>query len=307
MKLAIVLLAFAAGCGRAEIREHPGGKEVSTAPFLRVVTEKESPVQEFHIRSKDGIDVPAALRKPKGEGPFPALIYFHGWPGGRGMEELREWVLGADGSPVLERFLQEGFVIVAADYRAGGGVDEALRPIPDFKVSYLDDCLAVVDRVRSLPYVDAARINLYGSSFGANLVAHVIGRRKVHAAAMAGGVVMGFLGAEAPALGPGADRLEAYRHLKIDEPVARKHIEAIACPVLLIIGKDDFLTAINRQLYDRMTQAGKPVRMELYENVYHGFEVGPHAMAGPPSNRKEPVLEGTLDALQRALDFVRAP
>ena len=310
MRVATVALIVACtvGAGWAEIRVYPGGKEVPANSFVRVVSETESPVQQLYVKSKDGLYVAAALRKPKGNGPFPALVYFHGWYGGRGMEELTEWVLGVHGSPVLERFLQEGFVVVAADYRGGSrSVEEALRPIPEGGVTFLDDCLAVVDHVRTLPYVDPARINLYGSSFGANLAAHAAGRRNVHAAVLAGAVVTGFLGANVPPLKPGMDRVQAYKVLKLYEALARKNIEALECPVLIIVGKDDFLTDINQKLYDRMVNAGKTVRMDLYENVYHGFEVGPRAMAGPPSKQREPVLEGTLDALQRAIEFVRNP
>ena len=289
------------------IHEHPGGKEIPASKFIRVVSETESPVQQLYIKSKDGLSVAAALRKPKGNGPFPTLIYFHGWPGGRGMEELTGWVLGVHGSPVLESFLQKGFVVVAGDYRRGtGSLDEALRPIPD-GITYLDDCLAVVDHVRSLPFVDGTRINLYGSSFGANLVAHVIGRRQVHAAVIGGAVITGFLGADVPRQSPGVSRMQAFRNLKVDEALARKNVGAVQCPLLIIVGKDDFLTDINQQLYDWMVKCGKTVRLELYENVYHGFEVGPRAMAGPPSAQKEPVLEGTLDALDRALEFVSNP
>jgi hypothetical protein len=46
--------------------------------------------------------------------------------------------------------------------------------------------------------------------------------------------------------------------------------------------------------------------MEFYRGAYHGFETGPGAMAGP-GNGKEPLLEGSLDALERAIEFARDP
>ena len=58
--------------------------------------------------------VPAYLLVPKGEGPFPAIIFFHGAPGGRGMEQLVGWSRGATGGPVWERFLQAPIALVLA-------------------------------------------------------------------------------------------------------------------------------------------------------------------------------------------------
>src|SRR5215475_15696897 len=85
------------------------------------VSGADSPIQQSYIKSKDGLYIAAAIRKPKGPGRFPAIIIFHGAPGGRGMEQLTGWSRGDHGGPVWERFLQEGYVVVVADYRGGDG------------------------------------------------------------------------------------------------------------------------------------------------------------------------------------------
>lgn len=307
----MTLRAIGAGVGLAvtawgAIRDHDAGKALAPDAYIRVVSESESPVQSLYVRSKDGLAVAVALRKPKGDGPFPVLIFWHGWPGGRGIEPLSEWCRGVSGSPVLERFLQAGFVVVASDYRGGFPVEEALKPIPDTGVTALDDCLAVLNHIRSLPFVDAARINLYGSSFGGNLAAYVAGRRKVHAAILGGAVLTSLLGAKVPPVAPGINRKQAYTALPLDAAMARRNVNAIQCPVLLLVGGDDFLEDINRQFYKLMVDAGKPIRMEFYRNAYHGFETGPGAMAGPGGG-KQPLLEAALDALERAIAFAREP
>jgi dienelactone hydrolase len=289
----------------AEIREHPGGRELPAEPYVRRVAESECPVERLVIKTKDGSDVSVALRRPKGGGPFPVLIFVHGWPGGRGMEQLAQWTLGADGSPVLEGFLQRGFVVIAADYRRDARtVAQALQPIPDDRASSLDDCLAVLDHVAALPYVDRNRITLYGSSLGGHLVARMAGRRKVHGAILGGAVLLGLLGAKAP--DAAGTQKEAYRNLPIDAAMARRNVEAIRCPILLLVGADDFMADINRMFYSLLIDAHKPVRMEFYLHAYHGFETGPGAMAGPGKG-KLPLLEGTLDALERAIEFAAAP
>jgi dienelactone hydrolase len=196
MRIFFTLSCCFALAARCEIREHRGGKELAVEHYVRTVGESECPVQRLSVKAKDGFHVSAALRKPKGDGPFPALIFVHGWPGGRSMDELAQWTLGADGSPVLEGFLKHGFVIVAADYRKDAQtVAQALLPIPDDRASSLDDCLALLDHVAALPFVDRARITLYGSSLGGHLVARMSGQRKVHGAILGGAVLLGLLGA----------------------------------------------------------------------------------------------------------------
>src|SRR5437762_8932673 len=96
----------------AEVHNFPAGKEISHDHYIRVVSEASSPVERLYVPTKDGLYVAAALRRPKQERKLPALVYFHGAPGGKGMDVLVNWSLGATGSPVWERFLQEGYVIV---------------------------------------------------------------------------------------------------------------------------------------------------------------------------------------------------
>jgi dipeptidyl aminopeptidase/acylaminoacyl peptidase len=137
--------------------------------YIHVVSEADSPVQPTYIKSKDGLYIAATIRKPKGSGRYPAIVIFHGAPGGRGMEQLAGWSRGDWGGPVWERFLQEGYVVAVADYR-GGNMNLMSAPSTNGMVTSIDDGLAVIDYVKALPYVDSDRINLYGVSLGGNLV-----------------------------------------------------------------------------------------------------------------------------------------
>jgi dipeptidyl aminopeptidase/acylaminoacyl peptidase len=82
----------------------------------------------------------AAIRKPKGEGRYPAIIMFHGAPVGRGMEQLVGWSRGDHGDPVWERFLQEGYVVAVADYR-GGNMNLRSAPSSVGMNTSIDDAL----------------------------------------------------------------------------------------------------------------------------------------------------------------------
>jgi hypothetical protein len=100
---ALLIPAMAA----AEIRRNPGPlTPVPYENYARVVTEVDSPIQPTYITTKDGLYVAAAIRKPKGAGPFPALIHFHGAPAGQGMELTFNRARGdanTAGPPALQR------------------------------------------------------------------------------------------------------------------------------------------------------------------------------------------------------------
>jgi dipeptidyl aminopeptidase/acylaminoacyl peptidase len=296
MRSWIALLACTAL--HAEVKEFPGGKELPHDKYVHVVPERISPVDKVYVKTKDGLYVATAVRKPRGNGPFPVLIHFHGAPGGRGMEQLVGWARGDHGSPVLERFLKEGFVIVVADYRGGQNLSR-LADQSDDAPSYVDDAQAVVQHVKKLPYVDPARITVYGVSLGGDVVMHLIGREKVKSAILGAPAPIRFLGAKPRENAPRESRFENAR---IDQSRALKNIAPIECPILILVGTADGLIHLDRPLHDLLEKAGKKVRMEVYANGYHDFCIGPQGQ-----DRKEPLLDATLAALESSLRFVMSP
>ena len=218
------------------------------------------------------------------------------------MEQLVGWSRGATGGPVWERFLQEGYVVVVADYRRIDFADMA-KPISTAQTSYVDDGIAVVDYVSGLPYVNKSRIDVYGVSLGGNLVLHLIARKPVHAAILGAGAdelprrfdAAGEAGREAGGPLQADDRQrrtgpEEHRADQVPDPDPRRHRRR----------PDRRSTA---SCTSCSTKAGKSVRMEVYQKGYHDFCMGPQGHAG----RKEPLLDVTLDALEESVKFLRAP
>jgi dipeptidyl aminopeptidase/acylaminoacyl peptidase len=288
---------------RGEIIRNPGDtKALPYDKYVRVVSETDSPVQQTYIRAKDGLYIAAAIRKPKGDGPFPAIIMFHGAPGGRGMEQLVGWSRGATGGPVWERFLQEGYVVAVADYR-GGDMNVTSVPSTSAQPTAIDDGLAVIEHVKALPYVDAARINLYGVSLGGNLVLHLVSKLPTIKAAVLGAPApMWFLGMP---VSSGSRTAESLAALQPDTEISKRNIEPIRTPFLIFVGTEDRLLSVNTKLHDALAHAGKTVRMEIYEGGYHDFVLGNQGQKRPDLPQGEALYASALDALEKAVRFVK--
>jgi dipeptidyl aminopeptidase/acylaminoacyl peptidase len=270
--------------------------------FIHVVSESRSPVERAYIESKDGVYVAAAIRKPPGEGPFPAIIMFHGAPGGRGMEQLVGWSRGDHGGPAWERFLGEGFVVAVADYR-GGGFDVVNQPSESNSglVTAIDDGIAVVEHIAALPYVDADRVNVYGVSLGGNLALFLASKiPTLHTVVVGAPAAFWFLGARLPAQPGGARELPTT----VDTAIAGANIAPIRTPILIQVGTADPLLELDRVLHEQLSSHGKAVRMEIYEHGYHDFVLGPQGHTRPDLPRGEILLQATLDALERSVSFV---
>jgi dienelactone hydrolase len=298
--LLLSLVAFAATC-EAEIVRYSGKADpLPHERYIHVVSEEDSPVQQTYIKAKDGVYIAAAIRKPKGDGPFPAIIVFHGAPGGRGMEQLVGWSRGDHGGPVWERFLQEGFVVAVADYR-GGEYNTVNAPSDVGVVTAIDDGISVIDYVRSLPYVDESQISLYGVSLGGNLVLFLASKVPTLKAVIAGAPApIWFLGYEVPP-GPRPD----FAATPPDPQVTRRNIEPIRAPILIQVGTSDSLLKLDTVLHDQLVKYGKSVRMEVYEHGYHDFVLGPQGQRRPDLPQGEVLLQGALDALDRAVQFAK--
>ena len=202
----------------------------------------------------DGMTVYGQIfERPGGPAKKPAVVFVHGGP-------PRQMLVGWHYSDyysncyaVNQMLAAEGFVVLALNYRLGIGYGyDFHRPenAGARGASEYQDVKAAGEWLAALPQVDAARIGIYGGSYGGYLTALALGRDSdlfaagvdlhgVHdystpdsgagralAAAMAGG------GRAAP-----PDAGEAYEVAWRSSPVSS--VETWRSPVLLIHGDDD--------------------------------------------------------------------
>jgi dipeptidyl aminopeptidase/acylaminoacyl peptidase len=298
-----LVLSISMGANAA-ITQHPGSDAVlPDKQYIHVVSEKISPVMQTWIKSNDGAYVASAIRKPKGKGPFPAVILFHGAPGGRGMEQLVGWSRGDHGGPVWERLLQEGYVVVVADYRGGDGT-LMNQPSTTGLVTAIDDGVAVVDFVQNLPYVKKDEVNVYGVSLGGNLSMYLASKvPSLHAVVV---------GAPAPIWFLGYDSSHGWQldwaTVPPNEDVTRTNIEPIQVPILILVGSLDPFLRLDMTLHDRLIKYGKKVDMHVYEYGYHDFVLGKQGHVRPDlPHGGEHLMQGSLEALELTVKFLKQP
>jgi dienelactone hydrolase len=288
----------------AGITRHAGSNEaLPHQKYIHVVSEADSPVMQTWIKAKDGVYIAAAVRKPKGNGPFPALIMFHGAPGGRGMDPLVGWSRGDHGGPVWERFLQEGYVVVVADYR-GGPWETMNKPSSTGLVTAIDDGITVVDHVQRLPYVKRNEVSVYGVSLGGNLAMYLASRVPTLRAVVAGAPApIWFLGYRFNADGSRPD----FAAQKPDAVLTKENVAPVEMPVLIIVGTEDRLLPLCTVLHDELAKQGKAVRLEIFEHGYHDFVLGNQGQNRPDLPRGEILLPGALEALELTVQFLKDP
>lgn len=195
--------------------------------------------------------IPIQIQKPDGAGPFPAVVIMHDCSG-----------LGPHSSGAPGRWAQElvgrGYVVMMPDsfttrgFPAGVCTNPSRRRNDVGPARRVRDAYASLAHLRTLPYVDGARVGLMGGSHGGATTL---------AALAAPSTSPGFRAAVA--LYPGCARWlrggNAYRP---------------ASPLLILIGeKDDWTPAEPcRRLAEEAQHAGAPVTIKVYPGAYHSFD-----------------------------------
>lgn len=214
------------------------------------------------------------IHRPKGNGPFPVLVYLHG--GG--------WIMGTPKThrKVGFRFAEAGYLTFNVHYR--------LAPESPFPAGY-DDCIHALRWVREHAKEyggDASRIAVGGDSAGGNLTAAV--------AASVGKTDPGLIKCILliyPALDfasmdrtagtlPGTDTNlvelmvgpyigHDYDRLVKDPRVSPIHVGDQLPPALILCGTADTLIEDCKRLEANMIAAKRPHEVAYYDDMPHGF------------------------------------
>ena len=110
----------------------------------------------------DGQRIPAILYKPRdiaqGE-KVPAIVHVHGGPTG-------QWFRSFD--PFAQFLADKGYVVIEPNIRGSTGYGTTFRDaaLKDWGGADLEDVASAAAYLKSLPYVDASRLVVFGGSYG---------------------------------------------------------------------------------------------------------------------------------------------
>lgn len=209
--------------------------------------------------------IPAALMKPGGPGPFPAVVIMHDCSG-----------LGPRSSGAPDRWAKElvgrGYVVVIPDSFTtrghAGGVCTDPSPsraeVNPFR--RVRDAYGALAYVRTFPYVDGSRVGLIGGSHGGTTTLASMVAPESAKEVLARDKRAGFAGAVA--LYPDCARqLGRWRAdlSGVYQPVA---------PLLILIGENDDWTPAEpcQKLTEAAKKAGYPVMIKVYPGAHHSFD-----------------------------------
>ena len=118
----------------------------------------------------DGLEIPAYLFAPlqkRGAAGHAAMVWVHGGVHGD---------MTPNYFPFIREAVQRGYVIITPDYRGSTGYGEAFHKAIDYGGKEVDDVISAFDFLKTLTYVDTARVGMMGWSHGGFITAHTLFR-----------------------------------------------------------------------------------------------------------------------------------
>lgn len=246
----------------------------------------------MYVEVWDGLYAPIGLRKPDGPGPFPIVLLASG-NGGEGMRWIRNAC--AETGYIMDRLVAEGYACAWLRYRTevelgyndGGPLIRDMRQGRElFNRSPLEyeDEIAIIDFVKTLPYVDSSRVGLIGMSHGGEMVMKITSEYHGVAAAVASEPASHEYLALTPDDTAFVNEVTHLRDIesmmmtevekvrsRIDRPTALSRIAGIQTPILVMGRETDELQGIFRLNYELLAEAGKEVEWVSYDHDLHGY------------------------------------
>ena len=129
------------------------------------------PASLFTIPAADGFALPARIVKPRGfdaSKKYPAIVYIYGGPGAPTVND--SWDYSFSGNTYFDQVLaNRGYVVFSVDPRSATGQSKTLENTIARKMmtdGELNDIVTGVKWLKAQPFVDAARVGVWGWSGG---------------------------------------------------------------------------------------------------------------------------------------------
>lgn len=229
----------------------------------------------IHYPTFDGRLIPAYLYKPRGDGPFPVVLSIHGGPEAQERPDYSY-------SGLYQYLVHRGIGVLAPNVRGSTGYGKSYQRLihRDWGGGELRDFDAAVRYLQSLPWVDDAKIAVFGGSFGGFATLSCISRLPEHWAAAVDIVGPANLVTFAKAVPPTWRKMMAQwvgdPETEVDFLMERSpisYVDQICTPLFIIQGANDprVVKSESDQMVEQLRARGLPVRYDVYDDEGHGF------------------------------------
>ncbi|WP_410604685.1 SDR family NAD(P)-dependent oxidoreductase [Amycolatopsis sp. lyj-90] len=230
-------------------------------------------VAVHEITADDGLTIYGHLSLPVGEGPHPAVLVCTSGDGGA-LNSKGEYAHMTEHVPLLAA----GFAVFTVDQRGAKGHGDSYRKLAEIGGADVDDVVAAGRYLAGLPEIDAARLNILGTSRGAYSSLLALEREPAlwrHAA-----LLMGFYDPTSFAkadqdrpgsLLPASSEVDPAEYFASPRRLPLTALESVVAPLLIVHGDND--TVISRaqsdELLKRMEKEVAPAQMVTVPGLGH--------------------------------------
>jgi len=262
------------------------------APYVvltRPIPNSKKSYDLYLIQTHDEILVPMAVRKPEGNGPFPAILIGSG-NGTGGFMRLDNIMYRTE--PMIDRMVERGYVVAYGNYRAMAfeGFNHAQRPSRWYDTisggprvvntsSSLDsdDYISMIQQLQGLPFVKSDAVGSIGISHSGELLTEAAMYTKWAVGVNVEGASWELLQVDlekAPRDGrnmllPDTDMNLVRSLVNVEE--SKERLKKIDMPILHMGRPKDEMSGLFRLAYDLQKEVGANVEWVEFDHPRHGY------------------------------------
>lgn len=270
------------------------------------------------VLTRDEIYVPVAVRKPRGDGPFPIITMGRG-DGRAGMLHVEQQVDRL--ASMQDRMIERGYAVAYVNYRneiphlyeqiqraqnlpdsVSGGENRTLKSAPTIDS---DDLIAIFKYLQTLPYVDQDAIGAVGVSHGGEMILKAAAETTFAAGVAIEGASHEFLSVNTGPAAPRKGTEIQYQDIEVvrknaDKARAMQRIRRIETPILHLGREKDHLLGIFKLTHEWMLEAGKDTTWASFDHPEHGY---PFIYRQPDGSYKpDPIQQQAFDMFMDFFD-----
>ena len=273
-------------------------KEIGSAPaaqspthgytITKPVKGSDIPVELTFVSTRDEAYVAIGVRRPKGNGPFPAILMSSGNGAGampsveRGIERL---------APMHNEMLARGYVVAYAEPRneipylynknaraenLPDSISGGQRTLKSSPTLDSDDFISMIQYLQSLPYVDKDAVGAFGVSHSGELIMKAASEISFGCGVPNEGATYEYLEIDTGLTAPRKGTEIQFQTVDVVLPrankaVAMERVRRVNTP-MLIMGRDtDHLQGVFKLTYDWLKEAGKDATWVSFDHPVHGY------------------------------------